>query len=85
MGIQGVARDITTRRQAEEALREVDQRALSEYERLLERISSLAQALGTARDLLTIYRALREFTLVSVPGDGLFISLYDSVRDVRLH
>lgn len=83
VGIEGVARDITTRRQAEEALREVDQRALSEYERLLERISSLAQALGTARDLLTIYQALRQFTLVSVPGDGLFISLYDSVRDIR--
>ncbi len=83
VGIQGVARDITTRRQAEEALREVDQRALSEYERLLERISGLAQALGTARELLTIYQALREFTLVSVPCDGLFISLYDSVRDVR--
>jgi PAS domain S-box-containing protein len=82
-GIQGVARDITSRRRAEEALREVDQRALSEYERLLERISSLAQALGTARDLVGIFRALQHFTLVSVPCDGLFISLYDPVRDVR--
>lgn len=83
VGIQGVARDITARRRAEEALREVDQRALSEYERLLERVSLLSQALGTARDLLTIFRALREFAVVSAPCDGLFVSLYDSVRDVR--
>lgn len=82
-GIQGVARDITTRRRSEEALREADLRALSEYERLLGRISSLAQALGTARDLVTIFRALQQFTVVSVPCDGLFISLYDPIRDVR--
>jgi PAS domain S-box-containing protein len=83
ISVQGVARDITTRRRAEQAVREADQRALSEYERLLERISSLAQALGVARELITIFRALRDFTLVSVPCNGLFVSLYDPVRDVR--
>lgn len=83
VGVQGVARDITTRRQAEEALRQADQRALSEYERLLERIAGLAQTLGTARDLLAIFRGLREFTLLSVPCNGLFVSLYDPIRDVR--
>lgn len=83
IGIQGVARDITARRRAEEALREVDQRALSAYERLLERVSLLSQALGTARDLLTIFRALRDFAVVSAPCDGLFVSLYDPIRDVR--
>src|SRR2546421_8772536 len=83
VGVQGVARDITTRRQAEEALRQADQRALSEYERLLERIAGLAQTLGAARDLLAIFRGLREFTLLSVPCDGLFVSLYDPIRDVR--
>lgn len=83
VGVQGMARDITARRRAEEALREADQRALSEYERLLERISALAQILGTARDLITIFRGLKEFTLVSVPCNGLFVSLYDAVRDVR--
>jgi PAS domain S-box-containing protein len=81
--VQGVARDISKRRRAEEALREADQRALIEYERLLERITSLAQTLGMARDLETIYRGLREFSLVSVPCDGFFVSLYDPVRDVR--
>jgi len=83
VGVQGVARDITTRRQAEEALRRADQRALSEYERLLEKVAGLAQTLGTSRDLLAIFRGLREFTLLSVPCDGLFVSLYDPVRDVR--
>jgi PAS domain S-box-containing protein len=84
VGIEGIARDISERRRAEEALREADQRALDEYERLLERISSLAQALGTARELLAIYRGLRDFTMVSVPCDGLFVSLYDPERQERI-
>lgn len=83
VGIQGVARDITSRRQAEETLRQADQRALSEYERLLERVTGLAQTLGTARDLVAIFRGLKEFTMVSVPCDGFFVSLYDPLRNVR--
>ncbi len=83
IGILGIARDITTRRRAEEMLRHADQRALSTYERLLEGVSGLAQTFGTARDLAAIFRALREFTLVSVPCQGLFVSLYDPIRDVR--
>lgn len=69
--------------QSETALREADRRALVEYERLLLRITSLAQALGTARDLVTIFRALRDFAVASVPCIGIFISLYDPRRDVR--
>jgi len=75
--------DISARRRTEEALREADQRALSEYERLLERISGLAQALGTSRELTAIFRGLREFTKASVPCDGFFVSLYDPIQDVR--
>jgi len=82
-GVHGVARDISARRRAEDALRQADQRALNEYERLLEKISRLAQALGTARELVAIYRALREFCLASVPCNGFFVSLYDPVREVR--
>jgi signal transduction histidine kinase/CHASE1-domain containing sensor protein/CheY-like chemotaxis protein len=70
-------------RQSEAAITEANERALSEYVRLLERISSLSQVLGTARELNTIFRGLREFTNVSVPCDGFFVSLYDAVRDVR--
>ncbi|HEV7857364.1 MAG TPA: CHASE domain-containing protein [Pyrinomonadaceae bacterium] len=83
IGIQGTARDITERKRVEEALHEADQRAIVEYERLLERIAGLAQALGTARELLTVYRALREFAVASVPCVGIFISLYDPEREWR--
>ena len=70
-------------RESEKAINEANQRALSEYERLLERISSLSMTLGTARELNTIFRGLSEFTKVSVPCDGFFVSLYDPIRDVR--
>jgi signal transduction histidine kinase/CheY-like chemotaxis protein len=33
--------------------------------------------------LNAIFRGLREFTRASVPCDGFFVSLYDSVRDLR--
>lgn len=82
-GVQGIARDITSRRHAEEALRQADQRALDEYERLLEKVAKLAQVLGTARDLEVIFWGLKDFALLSVPCDGLFVSLYDPLRDVR--
>lgn len=84
VGVQGIARDITLRRRAEETLRQADHRALSTYERLLERVSGLAQTFGTARDLSAIFRVLKDFSLVSVPCQGLFVSLYDPVRDVRI-
>ncbi|MGI8838539.1 MAG: ATP-binding protein, partial [Pyrinomonadaceae bacterium] len=83
VGVQGIARDITMRRRAEETLRQADQRALSTYERLLERVSGLAQTFGTARDLAAIFRVLKDFSFVSVPCQGLFVSLYDPIRDVR--
>jgi signal transduction histidine kinase/CHASE1-domain containing sensor protein/CheY-like chemotaxis protein len=70
-------------KESETAITEANQRALLEYEGLLERISNLSQTLGTARELSTIYRGLREFTAVSVPCDGFFVSLYDPLRDVR--
>ncbi|MCA1627705.1 MAG: CHASE domain-containing protein [Acidobacteria bacterium] len=70
-------------KKSETAISDANQRALLEYERLLERISNLSQVLGTARELSTIFRGLREFTAVSVPCDGFFVSLYDPVRDVR--
>ncbi len=76
-------RDITQRKQAEEAVHEADQRAIKEYERLLDRVASLAQTLGTARNLTTIFRALCEFASISTPCSKLFISLYDEERHLH--
>src|SRR5437588_2569637 len=83
-GIVGVSADITERRRAEEALREAEKRSLREYETLLQRLTHLASSLGTARDHLAIFRDLRDFAVVSVPTVGIFISLYDEKRDVRV-
>jgi PAS domain S-box-containing protein len=78
-----VAEDITERKLAEERLRRLEERAIEEYERLLGRITHLAETFGEARDLLYIFRALRDFAISSLPCIGIFISLYDSARDVR--
>jgi signal transduction histidine kinase/CheY-like chemotaxis protein len=53
------------------------------YERLLESLAALASELGTARELITVFRSLRDFALTSVPCSMLFISLYDPAREVR--
>jgi PAS domain S-box-containing protein len=84
IGIVGVSADITERRRAERAARDAEKLALREYETLLQRLSHLAESLGTARDHLNIFRDLRDFALVSVPCVGIFISLYDPARDVRV-
>jgi PAS domain S-box-containing protein len=85
-GVRGyvkVMRDVTERRLAQEQLREVERRAVENYAQLLDKVASIAQTLGTARDLMTIFRALRDFALTSVPCNGIFISLYESEREGR--
>ena len=49
----------------------------------LERLTRLAETLGTAREFVTVWRALHEFAEASVPCVGIFISLYDPERRVR--
>lgn len=75
--------DITERKLAEQALQEANERALTDYEQLVERIAALGQTLGNARDLSIIFRALRDFAVVSVPCDGIVISLYEQERGTR--
>jgi PAS domain S-box-containing protein len=84
IGVVGVSVDITERKLAEAALHQAERRALQEYETLLHRLSHLAESLGTARDHLTIFRDLRDFAVVSVPCIGIFISLYDEARALRI-
>jgi signal transduction histidine kinase/ActR/RegA family two-component response regulator len=60
----------------ETALQEANQRAIREYERLLNRLASLAQAFSSARDLTAIYRALCDFAVASAPCRGVVITIY---------
>src|SRR5919197_36845 len=83
-GFVALVKDLTERRRAEGALREAERRSAREYETLLHRLTHLAGSLGTARDHLAIFRDLRDFAVVSVPCVGIFISLYDEARDVRV-
>jgi PAS domain S-box-containing protein len=81
--VQVVIRDITERKQAEQALDEANRRALADYERLVERMAVLGQSLGNARELKAILRAVRDFTIVSVPCDGMVITLYEPEKALR--
>jgi PAS domain S-box-containing protein len=74
--ISTAVRDIADRKQAEAALLEANQRAIREYERLLNRLASLAQAFNSARDLTAIYRALCDFAVASAPCSGVVITIY---------
>jgi PAS domain S-box-containing protein len=81
--VLAVAQDITERKLAEEKLRGMEERSREEYERLLARLTHLAESFGESRDLLSIFRALREFAVSSLPCIGIFVSLYDREREVR--
>ena len=83
VAIVGASSDLTEIKRAGEEERRASRHALQDYQTLLLRLTHLAESLGTARDHLTIFRDLRDFALVSVPCIGIFISLYDELRDVR--
>jgi PAS domain S-box-containing protein len=82
-GILVSFQDISERKQAEEALREPNARGVKEFERHLQALSSVAQAFGQARDLISVFRALLDFVVASAPCNGIFISLFDASRQER--
>ena len=77
VGVQGIARDIRARKQAEEKLLQAERSGKTEYKILLDRIGQLAQVLASARHLDQIFDALLEFTRISLPCNALGIALYD--------
>lgn len=81
--MRGVMVDITQSKQAEAALAEANERAISEYIRLLERLANLGQRLGAARELKSVFEAVVEFATNSVPCSAIVISLYDKENSTR--
>ena len=79
----GTATDIHEHKLAQEALVKAERRATEEYFQMLSRIVPVAQALGTARDLLTVYRAVRDFIQSSMPCSAFFVSFYDAETRMR--
>ncbi|HEY7783268.1 MAG TPA: PAS domain S-box protein [Pyrinomonadaceae bacterium] len=79
----GTQKDISETKRAAQEVEEANRRALEDYDRLVERIAKLGQTLGQARDLTSILRAVRNFAVVSVPCDGMMISLYEPDKETR--
>ena len=83
LGYIGSVVDIHERKLAEQAIVKAERRAAEEYQLLLGRIVPLAATLGRARDLTTIYRAVRDFLLVSMPCTGFFVSFFEPETSMR--
>ncbi|MBS1795400.1 MAG: PAS domain S-box protein [Acidobacteria bacterium] len=79
----GTATDIHDLKQTEDALIKAERRASEEYLALLSRIVPVGQTLGTARDLLSIYRALHDFVRATMPCTAFFVSFYNPEKSLR--
>jgi PAS domain S-box-containing protein len=83
ISVVGVNRDVTERRRSDAALYLANRRAITEYERLLDQLATLAQSFGAARSLNSISGYLREFALATTSCSRIYVSLFDSERRVR--
>jgi PAS domain S-box-containing protein len=75
--------DITEEKLAQEALLKAERKAAREYQDLLERIVPLGQTLGTARDLISVYRSVLGFVRSSMPCSAFFVSFFDERSSLR--
>jgi PAS domain S-box-containing protein len=80
----GTNTDIDDSKRTQERLIAAERKAAEDYQALLSRIVPLAQTLGTARELLTIYRTVGEFIRASMSCSAFFISFYDDVNNMRI-
>ena len=83
IGVVGISVDITDQKEAEAALADANQRAIREYDRLLQRLNTLAQTVGTSRDQTAIFGAILDFAAHSIPCSSLTISLYNRGEAAR--
>ncbi len=79
----GTNTDITDRKESEKALVAAERKAAEDYQALLARIVPLAQIIGAARDLNSIYRAVRDFVRHSMPCSGFFVSFFDAETNLK--
>ena len=63
--------------ESERALSEARRQSIEQYDRLLDRLAGLAQEVGVARDLDTVFRALTQFCRASMPCHVIAVSLCD--------
>lgn len=75
--------DVTELKLAQRALIRAERRAANDYQALLQLIVPLGQTLGTARDLITIYRAVRDFICSSMSCSAFFVSFYSDQTGYR--
>jgi len=75
--------DVTELKIAQRALIRAERRAANDYQALLLHIVPLGQKLGTARDLVTIYRAMHDFICSSMDCSAFFVSFYSPQTEMR--
>jgi len=83
LGFIGSVVDIHERKLAQEAVVRAERHAAEQYQALLGRIVPLAATLGRARELTTIYRAVRDFIQASMPCSGFFVSFFEAEKSLR--
>jgi PAS domain S-box-containing protein len=83
LGYVGSVVDIHERKLAQEAIVRAERQAAEEYQALLARIVPLAATLGRARDLKSIYQAVREFIRASMTCSGFFVSFFEPETSMR--